>query len=188
MSGTAVTPDGSACSPLRRMALGRVRPSLGARMARQADRDLTRRVCHVYVLRQLNVATPLGGRLRWSEVLRARLRDHWRRSRGHDALSGMSDGVYGLLRPHDHGMPGVILDTGSDSVPLWGSALLCTPRDGGWRRGYRRSGPPVGCRCADTIGHVFCAGQMGGGTVFHVRDQGWSMEGNGPPRSGVGAR
>ncbi len=97
-------------------------------------------------LAELNVATPMGGRLRRSEVLRERLRDHWRRSRGHDALSDMSDGVYGLLRPHDHGMPGVILDTGSDSVPLWGCALLCTPLDGGWRRGYRRSTPPVGCR------------------------------------------
>ncbi len=37
VSGTGVTPDGSAYSPLRRMASGRARPSLGAPMARQAD-------------------------------------------------------------------------------------------------------------------------------------------------------
>ena len=37
VSGTGVTPDGRACSPLRRMASGRARPSLGAPMARQAD-------------------------------------------------------------------------------------------------------------------------------------------------------
>ena len=37
LSGTGVTPDGRACSPLRRMASGRARPSLGAFVARQAD-------------------------------------------------------------------------------------------------------------------------------------------------------
>ena len=128
VSGTGVTPDGRACSPLRRIASGRARPSLGAPMARQADRDLTRQVCHVFVLRQLNVATP------WASACdgaasRARLRDHWRRSRGHDALSGMSDGVYGLLRLHDHGMPGVISDTGSEAFLLGERPPLRSP---GW--------------------------------------------------------
>ena len=113
--------------------------------ARGGIRNLARQVCHVLVLRLLNVTTTVGERLRRSDfTLEASNRSA--PSRGYGALPGVSDGVYGLLRLHDHGMPGVILDTGSDSVPLGGSALLCTPRDGGWRRGCRRSAPPVGCR------------------------------------------
>ena len=119
---------------------------------------------------------------------RARLRDHWRRPRGHDALSGMSDGVYSLLRLHDHGMPGVISDTGSDSVPLGRGPSCALPVmvvGGGDIDVPRRQ---VGCRCGDSRTRVLC-GSNGSGTFggfSSVRDQGWLMEGNGLPRSGVG--
>ena len=145
VSGTAVTPDGSAAPPFAgwrgaELVLHLARRWRAKRIGTSQDRYATSLSCGS------STSPPPWASAYDGAASRARLRDHWRRSRGHDALSDMSDGVYGLLRPHDHGMPGVILDTGSDSVPLWGSALLCTPRDGGWRRGYRRSGPPVGCR------------------------------------------
>ncbi len=118
LSGTGVTPDGSAYSAFRHMASGRARPSLGAFVARQADRDLTRQVCHVFVLRQFDVAATVGGRLRRSDGFTLYASNRLAPDRGFGARPGVSDGVYGLLRPHDHGMPGVILDTGSEAFLL----------------------------------------------------------------------
>ncbi len=118
LSGTACDTGRVGRSAFRRMASGRARPSLGAPMARQADRDLTRRVCHVLVLRQLNVATTVGGRLRRSDGFTLYASSWLAPDRGFGARPGVSDGVYGLLRPHDHGMPGVISDTGSEAFLL----------------------------------------------------------------------
>ena len=105
-------------SAFRRMASGRARPSLGAFVARQADRDLTRQVCHVFVLRQRNVAATVGERLRRSDGFTLYASNRLAPDRGFGARPGVSDGVYGLMRPHDHGMPGVILDTGSEAFLL----------------------------------------------------------------------
>ena len=81
-------------------------------------RDLTRQVCHVFVLRQFDVAATVGGRLRRSDGFTLYASNRLAPDRGFGARPGVSDGVYGLLRPHDHGMPGVILDTGSEAFLL----------------------------------------------------------------------
>ena len=71
VSGTGVTPDGRACSPLRRIASGRARPSLGAPMARQADSGPHKTGMPRLCLAAAQRRHPLGERLRRSDCFYA---------------------------------------------------------------------------------------------------------------------
>ena len=118
LSGTAVTPDGSAAPPFAGWRRAELVLHLARRWRAKWIRDLTRQVCHVFVLRQFDVAAPVGERLRRSDGFTLYASNRLAPDRGFGARPGVSDGVYGLMRPHDHGMPGVILDTGSEAFLL----------------------------------------------------------------------
>ena len=66
VSGTGVTPDGPAAPPFAAWRGAEFVLHSARRWRAKRIRDLTRQVCHVFVLRQLNVAAPLGERLRRS--------------------------------------------------------------------------------------------------------------------------